>query len=148
MNVGSPSRMISHTDELPTDYMKRDRPPRLPFDPLSVKKVIDLIAKMKNSAAGRRGDVLILLRCSPAASSSGAHKATRDKFIAKQDSESSSSRNPQQINGMLIPCRKYKSSYNKQQKGIASRLSYYKSLKKLAKHVYSCRRMINYKTER
>ena len=44
--------MISHTDELPTDYMKRSYPPLLMFDPLSMNKVMDLIAKIKNSAAG------------------------------------------------------------------------------------------------
>lgn len=51
MSVGSPSRMISHTDELPSDYMKRSYPPLLMADPLSVKKVMDLIAKMKNSSS-------------------------------------------------------------------------------------------------
>lgn len=53
MNVGLyQSRMISHTDEPPSDYMKRSCPPLLMFDPLSVKKVMDLIARMRNSAAG------------------------------------------------------------------------------------------------
>lgn len=38
--------MISHTDELLLDYV-RTNPPLFLFDPLSVRKVMDLIAEMR-----------------------------------------------------------------------------------------------------
>lgn len=41
-----PSRMISHTDEIPSELNEKSHPPLLMFEPRSVKKVMDIIAKM------------------------------------------------------------------------------------------------------
>ena len=78
MNVGSPSRMISHTDELSSVSIKNKISS---FDPLSTRKVLYLIGKMKDSTSGNDEICSSWRGVCPPAADSNAHITTQDKFI-------------------------------------------------------------------